>query len=541
MFSSPTTRFSVPPTTDADGNILAFSGKSKRQKSAAVKQAAVAPVVPFDPVMLWSKELRFANAQLTDPYLALGGINVDDSIDTTIYRWTDDKNGARWQAQNNALMRSSASAWFRDNLPCKTSRNCSNSALETLTDLMISDRKYLGRPNTDTNLIPLRNAYLIIGDDGSISAHKPDPGFGVDYVVAADLDWSRVDPVTGFYQPSAPAPGGYWHKYLTSTFSDQATEELAREAFSTVLLSHCYEKMILMYGEGENGKSVMIHILKKVMPKHAAIRVPRLASNEFGLTQLIDKRLALVGEMPARMDQDTQEVLKGLISQDPQPCEYKGKDQFTFVPRAVWVGATNHHIAVSDHEHGFWRKLLTIPFTNRVRKEEKIQDIHKLITGDANELAQVIDWLLLGAQSLIQRGSFLDKEDMPESVKALAKVQRIHTDTVAAWLEDVTVQVERNVLTEKHLIYADYVEQTNRGGKKPVSEQGFWARMKEHFREDGLDTAGEQKPSKGNKTKRVRHVALRVEGIEPGYSFLVPTPEAELPPVTEADPYSETF
>jgi hypothetical protein len=105
----------------------------------------------------------------------------------------------------------------------------------------------------------------------------------------------------------------------------------------------------------------------------------------------------------------------------------------------------------------------------------------------------------------------------------------------------VTVQVEPSVLTEKRLIYTDYAEETSRSGKKPVSEQNFWLRIKEHFREEELDTEGEQKPSKANKKKRVRHVALRVEGIEPGYSFLVATPEAELPPVEESDPFSETF
>lgn len=493
----------LPPSR---GNVLAFPGQN--QGSSERKDMEC----PGDA----SSELRYALTKLDQgPWgeLAIGGETEDGEIDTTIHKWVEDEHGARWQIQNDKVMRADAQGWLRTFAPDQVNGSRPKSCIDSLVDLLVDARRFVPK-REDLDLIPLRNAYLVIEPDGTIRCIEPDRSYGVDYVINADLDMSRVDPETKIYTPAPSAPGSYWHGYITSCLIDEDVRGFAQEALSSVLLSRCYEKGIWLYGEGENGKSVMLHLLEQLAPKHtAAIRLTRLVKDQFGTAKLNGKRLATVGEMPPRLDREVQTILKGLISRDATSGEKKGRDEFSFKPKAVWIFATNHHPDMSEHEHGFWRKIETIPFVNRVDPKKKVLDLQKKIAGDPQEMRQFIDWLLIGAQRLTKEG-WRTAENKPEAVKNLATTQRRETDTVSAWLHDCEVLVDAQALTRKRTIYAAYREFVLDSGKHPIADNKFWARMKEQFREAALDTEGEQKTVDG---KRERCVTLVVEGISPDF------------------------
>lgn len=447
-----------------------------------------------------------------DPTLLLGPVSDAGEIDQTIYRWQEGKEGCYWQAQKDPVLRGDAVRWLTANAPDKVDGSRYKSCVSLLTLQLVNGGRFL-RPDTRRSIVPLRNAYLSIEEDGRILAHKPDKRFHVDYAIQSDLDWSRVDPATGEYTPVGSVPGGFWHRYVSTAFIDQDVHDYSQEALSILLLSKCYEKGIVLYGDGENGKSVMLHILRSLAPKHTqSVNIKRLVSNEFGTASLINKRLAVIGEMPDRFTKDMQEMLKTIISWDPLPAEFKGKDAFTFIPRVVIVGATNHFPEVSNHEHGFWRKIEIIPFTKRVDKDAKIQELHQKIIGAPEEMAQVVDWLLAGASRLVRNG-WRKEEDKPLAVRQLSDEHRRSTDTVMGWLHDTQLTYDERAETSKQAIYQDYCRHVDDAGKKPVSDVKFWQRLKAHFREfNFLPENAEQRSRKG---KRVRVVPLRCEGIEP--------------------------
>lgn len=449
--------------------------------------------------------------------IALGEMSDSGDIDTSIYYWTEDAQGSRWQIKSHKELRADAQMWMARFAQEDISGSRPDSCIKVMTDLMVGQARYLAR-KPGLNFVPFRNAYLLIEKDGTLRAITPDKSHCIDYVIQADLDMSRVDPETMIYTPGESKEGGYWDKYVKSAFIDQDVHDYSREALSTVLLSQCYEKGIMLYGDGENGKSVMLHILRALAPRHTqSINLKRLVKNEFGTASLIGKRVALISEMPSRLTKDMQDALKNIISWDPMPAEKKGKDEFTFVPRVIVIGATNHFSEVSNHEHGFWRKIETIPFIKRVRSDQKIFDLHKHITGSPEELGQVIDWLLIGAVSLIKRGRWMPDEEKPAAVRKLSREQRRDTDSVAAWLFDVQLDYNATALTQKKFIYESYCAHVGPSGKFAISDSKFWQRMKEHFREFDFNHVGVQK-SLGN--DRPRCVNLVLGGVQP---FVEPT------------------
>lgn len=496
-------------------------------------------------------ELRYAMAMLQTGDLMLGGVNEQYDIDTSIYRWTEDDLGARWQLQGDKALRAAAQEWLTVHAPDKVTGFQPKSCIDVLVNALIYERRYLSRIPEGMSIVPLRNAYLVIEADGAIRATVPDRNLGIDYAIQTDLDWARVK--GGFYEPSLPNDGGYWSRYLSATFVDSGVHDFTQEALSSILLTRCYEKGIWLYGNGENGKSVMLHVLRSLAPQHtAAVSLKRLTKDQFGTGVVNGKRLVLVSEMPSRLEREMQTVLKGLISWDPTSCERKGKDEFTFTPRAVWIFATNHHPDISDHEHGFHRKIDTIPFTNRVATDQKIYDFHKLIVGDPVEMAQVIDWLLIGAARLTKRGRWLSDDEKPEAMKVLARQQRRETDTVVDWLHEVDLVYDASVLTGKQEIYEHYTNYVIASGKKAVARNKLWVRLADHFRGSGLESEEVQKTVNG---ARMRFVPLFSPDIRCAFPRVtpaiqqvvtVPAPATSVPaPAWEvlaaSDPFIEEF
>lgn len=484
-------------------------GGRKRKVDADMSRAEGASKKDVDP----SFELRYAMERIDDQTWRVGGPtgDADGRIDETTYRWTVSADGAaHWRIVDPKALDGDATAWLSIAQPNKANDGNGRSAAKTLVTLMVNagQRKWLPKPDSRRNFVPLRGQYLSIEATGDIHCFAPDPIHGLTYCVPATFDPAKVS--DGRYHPQPVDPKGCFGRYLASTFADDGVRDLAQEAFATVLINRCFEKSIWMYGDGENGKSVALHILNAVVGgRSAAIKLPRLVRDHFGTASLHGARLAMVSEVPKSLTSEMQDTLKELISWDAQPLEKKGRDAFTFRPTAVWLLASNAFPRVSQHEHGFWRKVLTLPFTQRVKAEDKITDYHLLITENPAEMAQVIDWLLVGAQRLIRRGGKFP-DVLPASVADLAQQQRLDSDPVAAYISD-SVEVDDTTWTSKMRIYTDYVAWCQQRGRHPLNDTGFWDRLRATFR--GVDLGNRQGPAVDG--RRDRYVNLKVDGVVP--------------------------
>jgi P4 family phage/plasmid primase-like protien len=508
------------PVPAADNVVSIDDAKSKAAGKGGQKDKGEAK--PKPPTI----EHHFASYMLAASRFVLGRQAQGETPDTTLYSWKHDRLGARWERQDDKVVRGTTTAWLRKMSPSDVSGHKVGSCIQILRDVLIDEGRTLAAAPKEFDVVPLRNAYLLIEKQGEhkgrILAVKPCPSYGQTSTIQADLDWERVDD-EGIYIPQEPKEGGYWHRYLSTTFPHSGVYAMAQEALSMALLSTCYEKAVWLYGGGENGKSCLLHILRSLAPNAtAAINISRLARNEFGNNQLISKRIAVCSEMPKILTAEVQEILKGLVSRDPTQGEYKGRDAFTFIPEATFFFATNHHPIMPDHEHGWWRKVLTLPFPHRVKKEDKIIGLDRLITDDPGEMIQVIDWLLIGGARLTQRGRFLADEEMPEPMRDLALAQRMVSDPVAAWIYEHDPKVDEGVWTNKQAIYDHFKAYTEDQGRKPVAQNAFWLRIGEHFRDAELNTQGQQVQIPGT-TARPRHIQLLVPDIKPTRHDFAPT------------------
>lgn len=476
-----------------------------------------------------SCELRYSWHCEQDTELKIGGPtgDADGRIDTTFYVWRVDKGGAAyWRCQDPVAMSSHAHKWLSRHMPDKVTAAKTKSLTVSLTTHMVGldSSHHLPKVNSKLNLIPLRGQYLSLTSDGSIRCLEPDPNLGLTYCIGAAFDPSKVH--DGFYRPAPVNPKGLFGRYLATTFVDDEVRNLAQEAFSTVLINRCFEKSVWMYGEGENGKSLMLHLMEAVVGgRSIPVTFERLVRDQFGTSSLQGMRIATLAEAPKRLSGQMQDMFKQVVSWDAMPLERKGRDAVTFRPAAVLLVACNQLPAVGQHEHGFWRKVLMLPFTQTVK--EKIDDLEDLIVSDPAEMAQVVDWLLVGAQRLIKRGGKFSKE-LPVAVQELAHRNRIESDSVAAFMEECEAEACTTAWTSTLAIYSAYRDFCADIGKGAVADSAFWTGARRLF--PGYDIASKQGPAVTGK-RRERYVPLRVQGVAPLDPMRCPAGWTAAPPL----------
>lgn len=481
--------------------VVVFPGPSAREPNAPAEELVAA----FDA----SAEMRYAEFLADSDDFVVGGVSESGNIDSTLYQWT----GEFWAALPDKVAAAKAYRWLKSAESSKANKSLAYACLDTaVLEFIEREDKFL--PDSRSRaIIPVRGAYLEIEKSGQVRVLAPDRKLGITYQVPATFDMSLVAD-DGTYEPRPVDPRSHWGQYLDRFMPDIAVRELLQEATASSLLPMCLEKGFFLLGSGSNGKSTFLHILRALHPKNTAIRVDKL-DGQFAMNSLVGKTLAIATEMPKVLTAAVQEELKKTISRDPVEVEAKGRDPYTMVPRVTLFAALNEWFTVSGHEHGFWRKVLAIPFNVRLEEgsKDRVADFHKLIIDDPAEMAQVLNWILAGAVRLIQRGGF--PSELPEAVVKLAEQNRQVSDTVVAYLNDREAVECELTQTCKKAVYSDYREFVlTEAGKKPVAAEEFWKRVRErmpHLTFKHLTMSGE----------KVRTAGIFLEGVKVARNMIV--------------------
>lgn len=514
-------------------------GGHRSFNSAAKHQAQSPMTIPPHLQTDKSPVLLCVEGWETDSKIVLGGPDKTTNIvDELFYRW-DTKEGY-WQQLDDNAMEAEALSWFRLHLPkCYGAKMAAAAVSSARLEFRKNTAKHLPRAG-QAAIVPVRKAYLIIQKTAEggveILAEAPDPRFGIRHSIRADFDWSLVDE-DGHYTPAPLNPNSEFAKFLGKIMPDMAVRDRLQEALASSLLPMTFEKSIWLQGIGSNGKSTMISILTAFHRKTLAVDLETL-DKDFSLEDLVGATLVTVGETPQKPINDSR--LKSLVSRDLVSINRKNKPVLTIRPTATWLLAMNKTPPIRDHTHGFWRKIEGIPFSQTLPTEGSTQEWYRCITENPVEMAEVLNWLLVGAMRLVARGHFAT--DDPQAMKELRDQQMSDTNSAHAYIREFDLTVTDGVWTSKQAIYDHYREFCEDNGRSVQSAASFWVNVKENLRREGGRVIHEKKcrvtTPKGS--QRVIVVMLEVEDVKSFERTLPPlTPSASVTPITAAKPASE--
>jgi len=194
--------------------------------------------------------------------------------------WT----GSHWSAIDGEQGVEMAMNWLQAHHPDQVNKSTAKSCFESATICA----KPLCEQNRKRCIIPLRNVYLEVTAKGKILMHKPNPSFGITYVLDIGLPLSGTS-----YTPAAVPAQSLFGQFLKTSIPDQGVQNYLQEGMGYTLTPYTIHQVALVLkGAGCNGKSVMVRILSALHGRVAAMDLKNLKN--FGLTKLVVRSINTV-------------------------------------------------------------------------------------------------------------------------------------------------------------------------------------------------------------------------------------------------------
>lgn len=227
--------------------------------------------------------------------------------------------------------------------------------------------------------------------------------------------------------------------FVAELFGDVTEDEQqARAATIQEFIGAClvgdapkYQRALVLFGGGGNGKSELLNAVRALFPKHARASLsPQDWGKPFRLSLLHGARVNLVNEMPSR-DILEGDIFKAVITGDEVIAERKFKDPIHFIPEAGHIFAGNILPGVGDATDGFWRRILVVPLSrdfeaSATRRTEAGLELAR------NHLGALLSWALEGAAARQRATAYT----IGDSSREIAAEWRDESDPVRSWIQE---------------------------------------------------------------------------------------------------------
>ena len=244
------------------------------------------------------------------------------------------------------------------------------------------------------------------------------------------------------------------------------------------------QNFFLLYGNGANGKSLLMTILSALLGTYSATASDDLLvlqsnarSSRTELARLPGKRLLLAPEIP-KMSRLNENLVKSMTGGEKVFGEAKYQSGFEFTPQCkVWL-AGNHLPRITGTDRGIWRRVVVIHFDATF--EGGNCDPH-LQTKLMSELPGILNWALAGYQYWKST-----RLAIPERVQKTSKWYQEDQDMLGAFISSRLCANTASPV-RKSAVYASYIKwATQEGLRQPLSNKQFSRELKER----GFDDAG---------------------------------------------------
>lgn len=273
------------------------------------------------------------------------------------------------------------------------------------------------------------------------------------------------------YDPKAKAP--IFENYLNDVV-EMDKQQVISEYFGYLFLKNGVlklEKVLLLYGTGANGKSVMFEVLNALLGAEnvANFGLPSLTNdNGYYRAKIADKLVNYASEISGNLEVS---AFKLLASGEPIEARLPYGDPFTLRNYAKLIFNTNELPRNVEHTNAFFRRFIIIHFAKTIPTEKQDKNLHKKIIDV--ELSGVFNWVLSGLTRLIKQGNFTDSESVNKAVNNY----RIESDPVQLFLNEFGFSTGSTPKPLKDL-YSLFKNFCFENGFKTLSNRTFSERLK---------------------------------------------------------------
>jgi putative DNA primase/helicase len=228
------------------------------------------------------------------------------------------------------------------------------------------------------------------------------------------------------------------------------------------------EKLLILYGGGQNGKSVFLDIIGALigLANWTNISLENLTEPKgFYRVALNNKLVNYSTEINGKFDVS---LFKKLVSGEPVEACRKYEQPFTMTQYAKFIFSSNELPQSVEHTDAYFRRFLIVPFDVKITEEQKDVDLARKIIEE--ELSGIFNWALEGLNRLIKQRKFSECE----ASENILKKYRLESNSVQMFLEDNNYKPSENgEYIRLTVLYENYQTYCIREGRRPFNKTRF--------------------------------------------------------------------
>lgn len=237
-----------------------------------------------------------------------------------------------------------------------------------------------------------------------------------------------------------------------------------------LLPSYPIHRLFCFIGEGMNGKSCFLRLLKKFIGAKnvTSTELDTLLTSRFEITRLHKKLVCIMGETNFSELSKTS-IIKKLTGQDMIGYEYKNKDPFEDINYAKILIATNNLPTTTDKTLGFYRRWTIIDFPNRFSEEKDI--LNDIPEEEFESLALKCQFLL---KDILEKRKFTNEG----SIEERAEKYESKSNFLEKFLNEFTKEDLNEYITKSNF-YKQFTAWCKENRHRAMSETSLGIKMKE--------------------------------------------------------------
>lgn len=268
------------------------------------------------------------------------------------------------------------------------------------------------------------------------------------------------------YDPAATCP--LWLEFLDRMLPEAEAQQILAE-----FIGYCFtqgikaEKMLVLYGSGSNGKSVVLDVVEALFGRKnvSNVSLADLTINDEKRCAIEYKLVNISHESDKEIDAAT---MKLMVSGEPIDCRQLYFGTHTMYRYAKFITSFNI-LPRAESTHGFYRRFIIMPFNVTISEKEADVDLAKKIIKA--ELPGILNWVLESMKGFLRTRTFTRSE---MCTKALERY-KLQSDSVRLFMSEMC-EADSVMLTPGPELYNAYKRYCMSDQLRPVGKQKFYER-----------------------------------------------------------------
>jgi putative DNA primase/helicase len=223
-----------------------------------------------------------------------------------------------------------------------------------------------------------------------------------------------------------------------------------------------FTKFMILCGEGANGKSVLLTILRELLGADncSSVSMSSFYPDSFALSTTYEKLGNLCSEM-SDLEKISEQTLKQFVAGDVMQANRKGKPHIEFEPSAKLTFCCNNLPMFNDKTDGIWRRIQLIHFEHQIidPKNQRPEFKEASFWRNSGEMPGIFNYALLGLARALSRGYLNETREMRDWLLEYRRESNPVANFLSAAIEsDPTSQTSMQALSDS---YSAWCKQNN--------------------------------------------------------------------------------